>query len=270
MTLNQQNSLQVIGRGTQITFTINDKSPINNVLSDLEDYLTTNSSWLLDGAISINVGKRMFSEEELRLIKNVITVKSGLSVAKFTATSTQVELEPRSTKDPTELEMVIQKFRPETTDAPPNESEESELTLNESDISADPEMLPEKGVESLLIKTPCRSGELINYPGNVVVMSDVNPGAQIYAGGDIVVYGRLRGFCHAGSPNNTEAVITALSLETNLLSIASINGTSIQDHTKPNLARPTPKIAFLKRGSVFVAPYIGRFSSYEGGTIYDR
>ena len=268
--VSQQNSLQVIGRGTQITFTINDMSPIKTVLLDVEQYLEHNSSWFLEGSISINVGKRMFRKDELRQIKNLITIKSGLTVSKFTATSTQVGLDPQKTKDPAELELVNQQYQPEDDHSEANQGEDLNSRSGESEATLDPEVEPLKGVESLLIKTPCRSGELINYPGNVIVMADVNPGAQIYAGGDIMVYGRLRGFCHAGSPNNPEAVITALSLETNILSIASINGTSVEDHSKPNLARPTPKIAFLKRGSVFVAPYIGRFSSYDGGTIYDR
>ena len=268
--VSQQNSLQVIGRGTQITFTINDMSPIKTVLLDVEQYLEHNSSWFLEGSISINVGKRMFRKDELRQIKNLITIKSGLTVSKFTATSTQVGLDPQKTKDPAELELVNQQYQPEADLSEANQREDPNSRSGESEATLDPEVEPVKGVESLLIKTPCRSGELINYPGNVIVMADVNPGAQIYAGGDIMVYGRLRGFCHAGSPNNPEAVITALSLETNILSIASINGTSVEDHSKPNLARPTPKIAFLKRGAVFVAPYIGRFSSYDGGTIYDR
>ncbi len=267
--VNQQNSLQVIGRGTQITFSINDSIPIKHVLQDLENYLSQNSSWFLDGSISINVGSRMFQPEDLRKIKNTISIKSGLTVSRFTATSTQVGLEPKTTHDPAELELVNLQFQPDSLDDD-SISSEQEFVVEEEDINTQPSIIPSKGVESLLIKTPCRSGELINYPGNVIVMADVNPGAQIYAGGDIMVYGRLRGFCHAGSPSNKDAIITALSLETNILSIASINGTSTEDHSKPNLARPTPKIAFLKRESVFVAPYIGRFSSYDGGTIYDR
>ena len=51
--VSQQNSLQVIGRGTQITFTINDMSPIKTVLLDVEQYLEHNSSWFLEGSISI-------------------------------------------------------------------------------------------------------------------------------------------------------------------------------------------------------------------------
>lgn len=267
--ISQQNSLQVIGRGTQITFSVNDLSPIQTVLTDLELYLDQNSSWFLEGSITVNVGKRMFYADELRQIKTIISNKSGLTVSRFTATSTQVGLDPQTTKDPAELELINLQFQPEP-DESPLPVEESDVELLEHQLNDGAGVVPAKGVESLLIKTPCRSGELINYPGNVIVMADVNPGAQIYAGGDILVYGRLRGFCHAGSPANQDAVITALSLETNLLSIASTNGTSVEDHSKPNLSRPTPKIAFLKRGSVFVAPYIGRFSSYDGGTIYDR
>ena len=50
-----------------------------------------------------------------------------------------------------------------------------------------------RGSEALIVKNTCRSGEVIRYAGDVVVFGDVNPGAEIIAGGDIVVLGRLAG-----------------------------------------------------------------------------
>lgn len=46
-----------------------------------------------------------------------------------------------------------------------------------------------------------RSGMHIEYPGNVVVLGDVNPGGVITAGGHILVLGTLRGKVHAGLDN---------------------------------------------------------------------
>lgn len=43
-----------------------------------------------------------------------------------------------------------------------------------------------------------RSGQTIEYPGSVVVLGDVNPGARISAGGNVVVLGTLKGTVHAG------------------------------------------------------------------------
>ena len=82
---------------------------------------------------------------------------------------------------------------------------------------------PPRGNEALIIKNTCRSGEVIRYPGDVVVFGDVNPGAEIIAGGDIMVLGTLRGMAHAGhdpnGPGNTKATIFALNLESHRLQI---------------------------------------------------
>ncbi|MBF4694869.1 septum site-determining protein MinC [Fusibacter ferrireducens] len=54
-----------------------------------------------------------------------------------------------------------------------------------------------------------RSGSSVEFPGNVIVIGDVNPGAEIIAEGNIVVMGKLLGFVHAGSAGNDEAVVIA-------------------------------------------------------------
>lgn len=73
----------------------------------------------------------------------------------------------------------------------------------------------------LTLDNTIRSGVEIRYPGTVVVVGDVNPGGSIVAGGDILIWGRLRGVAHAGSQGNTHATIAALQLEATQLRIAS-------------------------------------------------
>ena len=57
-----------------------------------------------------------------------------------------------------------------------------------------------------------RSGTRIEFPGNVTVLGDVNPGAEIVAGGSVIVWGRVRGAVHAGSGGDTSAVICAMEV----------------------------------------------------------
>jgi len=61
-----------------------------------------------------------------------------------------------------------------------------------------------EGKTKFLRKT-IRSGQSINYPGNVVIIGDVNPGAEIYAAGNIIVMGTLRGIVHAGTNGNEKS-----------------------------------------------------------------
>lgn len=73
---------------------------------------------------------------------------------------------------------------------------------------------------ALFVQRTVRSGTRIEYPGSVLVMGDVNPGAEIIAEGSIIVWGRLRGTVHAGSAGNKEAVVCALELLAMRLEIA--------------------------------------------------
>ena len=52
---------------------------------------------------------------------------------------------------------------------------------------------------TLLVRRTLRSGQRVRFDGNVVVLGDVNPGAEITARGDIVVMGWIRGLAHAGA-----------------------------------------------------------------------
>jgi septum site-determining protein MinC len=67
-------------------------------------------------------------------------------------------------------------------------------------------------VEALMIRRTVRSGQVIRYEGHVTVYGDVNPGAEIIAGGDILVWGKLRGVVHAGALGNDNAIVGALYL----------------------------------------------------------
>jgi septum site-determining protein MinC len=67
---------------------------------------------------------------------------------------------------------------------------------------------------------PLRSGEHIQVDGSVLVLGDVNPGAQISAVGHVLVWGRLRGVAHAGRLGDELATIVALQMRPLQLRIA--------------------------------------------------
>ncbi len=75
---------------------------------------------------------------------------------------------------------------------------------------------------ALFVQKTVRSGTRIEYPGPVVILGDVNPGAEIVAEGSILVWGHLRGAAHAGSAGNKESTVSALSLAPMRLEIADM------------------------------------------------
>ncbi len=75
---------------------------------------------------------------------------------------------------------------------------------------------------TLYIHRTLRSGQSISSEGNIVIIGDVNPGAEIIAKGDITVWGILGGIAHAGSDGNTYSRIRALKLNAIQLRIGDI------------------------------------------------
>ena len=66
-----------------------------------------------------------------------------------------------------------------------------------------------------------RSGQKIEFEGSLVILGDVNDGAEVIAGENIVVLGALRGLAHAGAKGNKDAIIASSSIEAMQLRIAN-------------------------------------------------
>jgi septum site-determining protein MinC len=107
------------------------------------------------------------------------------------------------------------------------------------------EISPSPAVEvapaaALVIDKPLRSGQQVYARGrDLVVLSMVNPGAEVIADGHIHVYAPLRGKAIAGARGHTEARIFSTCLEPELISIAGVYRTSDVPLPDSVLSRPT-------------------------------
>lgn len=118
------------------------------------------------------------------------------------------------------------------------------------------EKLPYENViqdEVLMVRATVRSGQLIEFNGNIVIIGDVNPGAQIKAAGSIVVMGTMRGVAHAGSKGNYGAFVAALNLLPAQIRIGDIITRSPDGL---GVRSSVPEMAVVKRGMIFVEPYL--------------
>lgn len=75
---------------------------------------------------------------------------------------------------------------------------------------------------TLYLKKTIRSGQSISSDGNLMIVGDVNPGAEVIAKGDITVWGILGGIAHAGKEGNSQTRIRALKMNAIQLRIAEI------------------------------------------------
>lgn len=92
---------------------------------------------------------------------------------------------------------------------------------------------------ALFLDRTLRSGTRIEFAGHVVILGDVNPGAEILAEGNVIIWGRLRGTVHAGSKGNREAVVCALDFSPMQLRIAdeASAAMNLKSSSKPQIAR---------------------------------
>ncbi len=91
---------------------------------------------------------------------------------------------------------------------------------------------------ALFLNKTLRSGTRIEFAGHVVVIGDVNPGAEIEAEGSVVVWGRLRGSVAAGVKGNENAVVCALELFPMRLQLGNLsyNAPERKETTRPEMA----------------------------------
>lgn len=76
--------------------------------------------------------------------------------------------------------------------------------------------------ETKFHKGSLRSGQKIEFEGSLVVLGDVNAGAEVIAGENIVVLGVLRGLAHAGAKGNKKAIIASNLIESPQIRISNI------------------------------------------------
>jgi septum site-determining protein MinC len=106
----------------------------------------------------------------------------------------------------------------------------------------------ESGITGVLIRRTLRSGRTVHSNGHVVIYGDVNPGSEIIAVGDVLVWGRLRGNVHAGADGDENAVVCALDMTPTQLRIAGYIVTSPTDKRH----KPRPEVASVRNKQIVV------------------
>ncbi len=102
----------------------------------------------------------------------------------------------------------------------------------------------------LLIRTPLRSGQVIEHAGDIVILGDVNPGARVVAGGDLFVLGRLRGQALVGQPDHEDRSVYAVAFEPSQVRIATVWAVPAAADVPAG-----PERADLEDGAIVVSPW---------------
>lgn len=105
--------------------------------------------------------------------------------------------------------------------------------------------------ENVIIARTIRSGGLVESTGSVIILGDVNAGAEIVAEDDIIVIGTLRGVAHAGVNGNENAFIWAQRILSPQLRIGAALAQAGGEDGKPEGA----EVAHLRDEQIVLRPW---------------
>lgn len=95
-----------------------------------------------------------------------------------------------------------------------------EITSNVMTVEECDERLRRQSL--LQVRQTVRSGQVLEAPGDLLVIGDVNPGGQVVACGNIYIMGALRGIAHAGADGASDKVIVSSLMKPTQLKIGSV------------------------------------------------
>jgi septum site-determining protein MinC len=202
-------------------------------LRELEDKLNANPGFFKGGQVAFDVRDMALSDDDLRrsvtLLEShdvtlwAVVSKDELTQARVRALRLSDRLAPLETS-PAHKPIVAGNGAPATpfvgVDSTPEAPTAKPTPTPTPAAAPQEEDHTTEGTDGLLARRRVRSGQVLRHPGHIVVIGDVNPGAQLIAGGDIIVWGRLHGMAHAGALGDTGAVICALDMSPALIKIA--------------------------------------------------
>jgi septum site-determining protein MinC len=211
------------------TFLFNDQAPFSAIITAVEEELARANGFFRDSPAILAFGSRVLNKEEWRILKEILH-REGLILRYAVAT------------EAVSRELLYKEGLPVRDSLLPASQEKGQSTT--------------KGSNALYLRRNLRSGQKEVFEGNVILVGDVNQGAEILAGGDAIVFGTLRGMVHAGYPDNKEAVVIALNLTPLQLRIGPFIGRAEEGQNHRRL--PQPEIARVKDERIVIEPYPGK------------
>ena len=108
----------------------------------------------------------------------------------------------------------------------------------------------------IIVMTDMKSGSQVSSTCNVVVMGDVSSGARVVANGNVIVMGSILGFIHAGANGNENAYAIAGNLNPKVLQIAKNIAEAPDEENYENNKQNGPEIAFVSNGTMVIENYL--------------
>jgi septum site-determining protein MinC len=255
--LTVDNSHAVIIKGVRegLLIILDDDTPFAQILTELSERITTRPGFFEGSGVAVNTGRRVIDRPEFDVLYKMLS-RNGMRMHTFVSLSAQSR-------------MVAESFgvaaRPPSFAAGDTGGSLGRVRGVRAPIESPADNVVESGV-GLFLRCNLRPGQSVRYAGDVCVLGNVEPGAEIVADGDVVVWGALRGTVHAGALGDDESVVCALYLSPVQLAVAGV----VSRFPSPeawggSTPARSPELARLEAGRIVVEAWSYQDSDAPGG-----
>lgn len=244
---------------------LDDRAEYEAVLAELRERLGQREAFFRGATVTVNLGRRVIDEGELAgMVEALAAYEVGIDTLVGSAEESRAVATAQGI--PNRPPAFARRPAPEP-DAPPPAPSPAPADGDDLDFAAladTPETPPPLDAGwhgaggGLFVRRTLRSGQSIQHDGDICIIGDVNPGAEVIGGGDVIVWGSLRGVVHAGAGGDPEAVICALQLAPTQLRIADLRGRGPEGGASG--ARAVPEMARIADGHIVVEAWAGQRS----------
>jgi septum site-determining protein MinC len=222
-------TISIKGIRDGILIAVDEEESLDSVAAALETELEGQKGFLAGSRVILSVGERPMRTADIAPFQELL---AGQDMTLWT-----ILAECESTREAARELALATRLPGSSADLEGNARRDTSADGNEPAPAAASDL----EANSLLLRETLRSGRSVYHQGHVVVIGDLNPGAEIIASGDVVVWGKLRGMVHAGAHGDCAAVICALVLSPTQLRIAG----QIAIAPGEKRRRPQPEIVRL-------------------------
>ena len=250
-----QGYIAIKGTRNGLLLTLEPETPFGELLSALAQRLAEAPSFFRGASLAVDTSRRTLHGSERTQLETLLA-HYQVSVTSLEQTQARSQAQTQVTFQTVPLSQAQSAAIVEEAETNPEPAAPiSSPLLDSTPIVATTEQTQRDARDSsdtLFLRRTVRSGQAIHHPSNVVVLGDVNPGAEIVAGGDIMVWGVLRGMVHAGYPDNEQALVCALQLAPVQLRIAHLLSRPPEGFE----VQPRPEVATIRHGQIVVETWV--------------
>lgn len=215
-----------------LTLVCSPDAPFEKLLTDVRDKFRRSAKFFRGGQMAVRFQGRELTDDEQRQVISAITESCQLDITCIIEAHSE------------------------------DEEKEAQLIAKSINDTADN--------TAVLVPHSLRNGQRLSFGRTVVILGDVQPGAEVVSDGSIVVMGIAMGILRAGSSGDMRTFVYGTVLKPLEIAVAGHRAVSgIRKNTIDHDYAPDPRIACLKDGHISLEPAAGNIfeAVLKGGKL---